>query len=69
MEKKKRKVYKRSLAKQLIQKGCKILSAYPNPKHPKMKVYIFEETEDFNKLFSEVVEENRLKLEQELLNS
>ena len=34
----KRKIYKKTLAKQLVKKGCKIVGAYPNPKHPKFKV-------------------------------
>lgn len=55
MEKEK-KVYTQRLAYELRRMGHKIIAVVPNIRKPQFDVYIFENTERFQKDFAEAVE-------------
>ena len=46
------KVFSARIAGNLHEQGFKIIKTEPNLKNPKLKVFIFEKTPDFEKAFS-----------------
>lgn len=50
-----KKVFSRKLALELRKRGCRIVGIEPNTYKPELNVYLFEDTESFQKIFTEVV--------------
>lgn len=49
-----KKVFSRKLALELRRAGARIVDTKPNWKKPQFDVYLFEDNEEFQKLFTEV---------------
>ena len=57
-----KKIFKRSIALDLRNKGFKIIGTEPNKCKTQFDVYIFEDTDDFEKALSEIVCSNYMKI-------
>lgn len=47
-------VYMPKIAYTLVKRGFPIIEVIPNPKKPQYKAFVFEETQDFLKTFTEI---------------
>ena len=54
-------IRKAQIARQLLHKGAKMIDLKPDRDDPdrKRSVYIFEQNDDFEKIFESIIEENR----------
>lgn len=54
MEKKTFIVYMPKIANALIKEGFEVLEVIPNPKKPQYNAFVFEATQDFLKVFTQI---------------
>ncbi len=47
-------VYMPRIASRLMSRGFKVIEIIPNPKKPQYRAFVFEETQDFLKAFTEI---------------
>lgn len=57
-----KKIFKRSIALDLRNRGFKIVGTEPNKCKPQFDVYLFEDTDEFEKALAEVVSSNYMKI-------
>ena len=60
-------IRKSQIARQLLHRGAKIIDVKPDRNDPdhKRSVFVFEDTDEFQKIFTEILDESKFKREQE----
>lgn len=50
-----KKIYSSKIAGVLCRKGFRVIRTEPNPKKPWLDVFVFQETEELNQAFDEIL--------------
>lgn len=57
-----KRIFKRSIALDLRKRGFKIIGTEPNRCKPQYDVYLFEDTEEFQKALAKVISSDYMKI-------
>ena len=60
-------IRKSQIARQLLHRGAKMIDVKPDRNDPdhKRSVFVFEDTDEFQKVFTEILDESKIKRERE----